>query len=108
VIINKEDDGKTKTIMLENFARIELPLTGGTGYSWHLNNLDPEYFEVVKEETLTQPENTNTGAPTTNIWHLRTRIEGTTYITFYCYRDWEGIEKSSDHLKVKIIITPMK
>jgi predicted secreted protein len=104
VVINKEDNGREMTVASGNIVKLELSSQGGAGYAWHMINLDPEYFEIIKEETFFQSELAKTGAPVTHIWKLKARKEGSSEIVLDYFRDWEGISKSVDHFNVRIII----
>jgi hypothetical protein len=56
ITLQKENSGQEITLRVGNLLRIELSGIGGTGYSWHIINLDPQCLKLISAETGKIPE----------------------------------------------------
>jgi predicted secreted protein len=104
ITLQKENSGQEISLRVGNLLRIELSGIGGTGYSWHIINLDPQYLKLISAETGKIPETGRIGGPVRHIWIFQTQKAGQTEIKMNYYRPWEGVEKSADHFLIKIKI----
>jgi predicted secreted protein len=106
VTVNKAFNGREIKVRLGNTIRIELEQAGAAGYTWEIQDLDREHFEVL---SVTTPEPTGTGdvvgAPIFKAWLIRTKIKGKSDLRFIHCRPWEGEKKATDTfwLKVRIL-----
>ena len=76
--INLNVDGTTTISLIENAT---------TGYTWHWTITDPTVVSVVGEKTTLL--NNLIGGPQIHSWTLKGLKEGSTYITFKYYRNFE-------------------
>ena len=103
VALKKEDSGREISVKLGDIIEVELFGMGSAGYGWYVEGMDEEVLQLVSEETKPGPAG-RLGAPVLGIWKFRTRRQGAAELRMYHYRQWEGIEKSTDHFAVKIKI----
>jgi len=106
IVIAKKDNGGEITVRNNDIFELQLESHGGTGYIWGFDVLNPEYLEVLKEETKSKSGTGMTGGPVTHIWTIRAKKPGTTEISMNYYRPWEGKEKAADRFTVKLRILP--
>ena len=104
MIVLKEQNGKEITVKASTLIQIKLAELGSAGYTWHINNLDSQYLELVSEETKASSKESKIGAPVTHVWCFKAKKVGKTEIKMNYYRPWEGIKKSQDHFFIKIKI----
>ena len=104
VIVQKDKTGQTITVKAGDLVQVELIELGSAGYSWHINNLDTQSLELTSEGTRKVSEEGKIGAPVMRVWHFKAKKVGPTEIKMDYYRKWEGVEKSTDHFFIKIII----
>ena len=104
ITLQKENSGQEISLGVGNLLRIELGGSGGTGYSWHIINLDSQYLKLISTETGKVPDTGRIGGPVRHIWIFKTQKPGQTEIKMNYYRPWEGVEKSPDHFLIKIHI----
>jgi predicted secreted protein len=101
--IYKQDSGKVLRVLSGDLIRIELDALGGAGYSWHIDDLNREYLELVSEE-VSEVAGEKVGGPVPNIWIFMTKKKGTATIQMDHYRIWEGKEKTTAHFSITISI----
>ena len=103
VILTKQDNGKEITLKVGQVIQVQLEGIGGTGYWWHVENLDPSHWEILSEKTR-PVSNGRLGGPVLGFWTFRAKGPGTAEIAMDYYRTWEGVAKALDHFGVKIKI----
>ena len=106
VIVNKDFNGREIKVRAGGMIRVDLEEIGSTGYSWIIQDLDNELFEVVSVRTENPPPASDvTGKPVMKTWTIRAKKEGKGEIKILQYRPWEGKEKAtgSFFLKVRIL-----
>lgn len=106
MVIAKKDNGREITVRSNDIFELQLGSHGGTGYIWVFEVLNPEYLEVLKEETKSESGTGMTGGTVAHIWTIRAKKPGTTEISMNFYRPWEGKEKAADRFTVKLRILP--
>ena len=106
MVIVKKDNGKEITVRNNDIFELQLESHGGTGYIWGFEVLIPDYFEVLKEETMSESKKGMTGGPVMHIWTIRAKKPGTTEMSMSLYRPWEGKDKAADRFTVKLRILP--
>jgi len=104
MLISRNDNGREITLTSGDLVEISLESRGATGYLWSFTGLDPEYLEIVKEETTSESEDTVTGGPVTHIWTLRTRKNGLTEIRMSYTRPWEEKKAAADVFAIRLRI----
>jgi predicted secreted protein len=90
--INLNVDGTTTISLVENAT---------TGYTWHWTITDPTVVSVVGEKTTLL--NNLIGGPQIHSWTLKGLKEGSTYITFKYYRNFEQ-DKVNKVIMYEIIV----
>jgi predicted secreted protein len=95
VILHKEDSGQQVQVRSGDVIEVELDGTGGSGYWWHVANLDTTYTELISEETKTAAE-IKLGGPVRGIWRFKGRKPGRVELIMKYYRAWEGPERAVD------------
>ena len=106
MVIVKKDNGREITVRNNDIFELQLESHGGTGYIWDFEVLNPEYLEVLKEETKSESRTGMTGGPVTHTWTIRAKKPGATEMSMSLYRPWEGKNKAADRFTVKVRILP--
>ena len=104
MIILQEQNGEEITVKTSTLIQIKLAELGSAGYTWHVNNLDSRFMELISEETNNVSEKGKIGAPVMHVWFFKAKKAGKTEIKMDYYRQWEGIKKSQDYFFIKIKI----
>ena len=104
--LSKDDNGREISVARGVSIRLCLESQGATGYLWIFEGRDPEYLEIVSEETLNRAGPGSTGGSVMHIWTLLPKKEGATQIRMNYYRPWEGKDKSADTFAVRLKILP--
>jgi predicted secreted protein len=88
--------------------QIELEAVGGTGYSWYLDGLDQNLFQVLSEGVKPPEKETGHvgGNPVRMFWKLKALKPGTTAVKLNYYRIWEGKGTAARHFEVEVQIFP--
>ena len=110
--LTKKDNGGKFKITTGGIIRLELQETGSTGYAWYFDGLDMDYFEALKDKsvTLTPDEKTGkpgkmmAGAPMIATWMLMARKKGQSELKLLYYRIWEGPKTAVDSFSVQVEI----
>jgi predicted secreted protein len=86
--------------------QIELEAIGGTGYSWHLDGLDQNLFQVLSEGVKPPDKETEHvgGNPVMMFWKLKALKPGTAAVKLNYYRVWEGKGTAAKHFEVEVQI----
>jgi predicted secreted protein len=104
-MLTQKDNGREITVPLGTVIQIELAAVGGAGYLWELADLNPEYFQLLKTETVSADKPGITGAPNVKRWQLQTKQRGQADLKFYYFRPWEGKDKALNRFYVIIHIS---
>ena len=104
VTVGKGQSGQNLTVREGDTIQIELPGTGGTGYGWHLDNLDSRFLKPIAEETERLSRDGKIGAPVMRLWRFKRQMTGRTEINMAYYRPWEGVGQAADHFSISIHI----
>lgn len=99
----KKDSGKVLRVLSGDMIRIELDALGGAGYSWHIDDLNTEYLELVSEE-VSVVSGEKVGGPVPKIWIFKAKKKGTAMIQMDHYRIWEGKQKTTEHFSLTLFI----
>lgn len=110
--MTNNDNGKEITVSIGDTVELSLTSHGATGYLWQFTFLDPEYIELLSEETVVAPSKApletpavkKTGEPTTHLWKLKLKKEGRTELRMAYFRPWEDAGKAADNFKVYFLI----
>ena len=106
VSVNKDFNGREIKVRAGGVLRLELEEFGSAGYSWIIQDLNRELFEIVNVQTENPPPPSDvTGKPVVKTWMIRAKKAGKGEIKILQYRLWEGKEKAADSffLKVRIL-----
>ena len=104
VTVTHADDGATVEMAVGDILQIELTGTPTSGFWWHLEVLDREYCELIKQETREIASEKMEGAPILGVWEIRATKAGDTSIAMAYYRRWEGRDKASNHFSLNVHI----
>ena len=104
VTLRQEHNGQTLTLKVGETVRLELPGSGGTGFSWYLEHFDSGYLDLVSQETENASPGNLVGAAVVHIWRFRAQKVGQTNITLAYYRQWEGSKTATKHFLLNISI----
>ncbi len=103
-LITKDDNNKEITIKSGDLIQIELETSGATGYTWHINNLDREYLDLISEGIKENTVEGKVGAPIVRYWQLKALKKGITELQMLYFRPWEGAGKSVEKFRIKLNI----
>jgi len=103
MIISEQDNGKEIAVGCGDRFEIELEQTGGTGYAWHMTDLNTDYIRLLGEETKPMSEGA-VGGSVRKIWRFETLKSGTTRIVMKHYRVWEGADRATGTFSVTLLI----
>src|SRR3990172_7238022 len=80
MVIVKSDNNREITVRNNDTFELQFESQGGTGYIWGFEVLNPEYFDVLKEDTKSKSGTVMTGGPVMHTWTIRAKKRGTTEI----------------------------
>ncbi|MEW6585916.1 MAG: protease inhibitor I42 family protein [Nitrospirota bacterium] len=103
IIISEQDNEKEIAVGCGGRFEIEMEQTGGTGYAWHITDLNNDYIRLLGEETRPMSEGA-VGRPVKKIWRFETLKSGTTHIVMKNYRVWEGADRAIGTFSVTLLI----
>jgi len=104
VKIGKNDNGREITVHLNDIIEIVLDAPGGTGAAWHLENIQKDCLELIKEEVQVAQAPGLTGSPVYKSWQFRAKKKGASKVHLYLYREWEGKDKYFERFIVAVKI----
>ena len=103
ITVTKEQGGREIALKVGNILQIELPGSGGTGYSWLAEATGAPYLRLMDQATRQLKEG-RVGGPVMQIWRFKAEKPGATEISMAYYRPWEGVGKAVDHFRLKLHI----
>jgi predicted secreted protein len=103
ITVTKEQGGREIALKVGNILQIELPGTGGTGYSWSVEGACVPYLKLL-DHTTRQLEENLPGGPVMHLWRFKAEKPGAGEIKMAYFRPWEGVGKAVDHFVVKLHI----
>lgn len=108
VLLDIHSSGKKIEANVGSEIQVELQGIGGTGYSWYLDSLTPDFFERISEEIkgVNKRKDDMTGSPVQYSWRFKAKKPGTVTIRMDYYRIWEGKEKAIQRFEVTVDIRP--
>ncbi len=108
ISLDINSNGKRIEVKVGDEIQIELKAMGGAGYAWYFDNLNQEFFELLKEERkASAPEKRDlVGTPVLTIWKLRAKKPGSSSIRMLYYRQWEGKDRADNRFEVIVDIIP--
>jgi len=107
--IRVEIDSNGSKIELHPGDEIEIELqgAGGTGYAWHFDELDDNFFESIHEGRKIQEKGRGfAGSPTLYTWVFKVKKIGKGVIKMSYYRIWEGKDSAVRRFEVEINVIP--
>ena len=103
ITVTKDQGGREIALKVGNILQIELPGTGGTGYSWSVEEAGAPYLKLL-DHTTRQLKESLPGGPVMHIWRFKAEKPGACEIKMAYYRPWEGVGKAADHFQLKLHI----
>ena len=103
ITVTKAQGGREIALKVGNILQIELPGTGGTGYSWLAETTGAPYLRLMDQSTRQLKEG-RPGGPVMQIWRFKAEKPGATEISMAYYRPWEGIAQAKNHFRIKLRI----
>jgi predicted secreted protein len=101
--VTNKNNGQDIEMKKGQAFRIELSQLGSAGYSWFMEKLDPEYLELVSNETRPIDQD-RVGGPVLAVWVFRAKKTGQTEVVMDHYRVWEGKNKAINHFAIRLLI----
>ncbi len=105
VTVRKNQNGEEIAVKPGAIIRVELPALGSAGYTWHIDNLQTEYIDLLGEESKVVDAGERLGAPVMQIWRFRAKRTGDVEIKLDYYRQWEGKGKTAEHFYIRLHIS---
>jgi predicted secreted protein len=93
LLLVETDNNREISVTRGETFQIELEGTGAAGYKWNIHKLEPEYLELISEETKPIAGG-KVGAPVMTYWKIVALKKGNTEILMRYYRPWEGQDKA--------------
>jgi predicted secreted protein len=103
ITVTKAQEGREIALKVGNILQIELPGSGGTGYSWLAEATSAPYLKLMDQSTRQLKEGLP-GGPVIQIWRFKAEKPGATEIKMAYYRPWEGVGQAKDHFRIKLRI----
>jgi predicted secreted protein len=103
ITVTQEQAGRELTLKKGDILQIELPGTGGTGYSWSVEAAGGPYLKLMSQDTKLVG-GPRPGSPVMQIWRFKAERPGAAEIKMAYYRPWEGKEKAVEHFHLKLRI----
>ena len=103
ITVTKAQEGREIALKVGNILQIELPGSGGTGYSWLAETTGAPYLKLLDQAT----RQLNAGLPggsVMQIWRFKAEKPGATEISMAYFRPWEGVGTAKDHFRIKLRI----
>jgi predicted secreted protein len=104
--VGMEHNGKEVAVKVGGVIEVRLMASGGTGYSWYLDDLDSRHLEFISEKTEHPTADAMVGQPIAHTWRFKARRTGRTQIKLDYYRKWEGVGSAAQHFLLKVSIVP--
>lgn len=105
VNVNKAFNGREIKVRAGGLIRLDLEELGAAGYTWTIQDLDREHFEILSVQTGDAPPPSDvTGAPVIKTWLIRATKKGKSELKFIHYRPWEGEKNAVDSFVLKVRI----
>jgi predicted secreted protein len=101
--VTKAQHGREAALKVGSVLEIELPGSGGTGYTWSAVASGAPYLKLLSQTTRPDKKG-RLGGPVIQVWRFKAEQPGTTEIKMAYYRPWEGVGKATDHFLIKLHI----
>ena len=101
ITVTQAQGGREIALKVGNILQIELPGSGGTGYSWLAEETFAPYLKLM-DQTTRQLQEGRLGGPVMQIWRFKAQKPGATEISMAYYRPWEGVGQAKDHFHIKL------
>ena len=103
VVLKKADNNREIQVGVGDVFQVELEGIGGTGYWWHVTEMDRGLVELLSEDTRVSSEK-KVGGPVTGVWRFKALAAGKTGLVMKYYRIWEGPDKAVDQFSIILSI----
>jgi predicted secreted protein len=88
LILTEADEGKTIDLAVGQQAELKLGMSGGTGYTWTLDETDGKVITVGERRTETGDDPNKIGGPVTVVYPITGAGKGTAKLTARLIRPW--------------------
>ncbi|MGA9458886.1 MAG: protease inhibitor I42 family protein [Desulfobaccales bacterium] len=102
-VVTEKDNGKEIQVKVGDVIELSLEELGSAGYTWEFDQLDANFFKLLKTETR-PVGNQPIGGPVLMTWWLKTKKVGDSQLALDYFRSWEGRAKAVKHFHVKVKI----
>jgi len=103
ITVTQAQDGREIALKVGDILRIELPGSGGTGYSWFVELPGAPCLRLLDQSTQVLKEGLP-GSPVLQGWRFRAEQPGATALKMAYYRPWEGVGQAVEHFGIRIRI----
>jgi|PlaIllAssembly_1097288.scaffolds.fasta_scaffold826265_1 predicted secreted protein len=103
VVLKKADNDREIRVGVGDVFQVELEGIGGTGYWWHITEMDKGLVELLSEDTRVSSEK-KVGGPVTGVWRFKALAAGKTRLVMQYYRVWEGRETAVERFSIRLSI----
>ncbi len=103
VVITRADNGKSIAVSAWQTFQVRLKEPGGTGYMWHIVDLDKAHLKRVSSAYRPIGRGNTAGAPILRIWDIKALKKSKTYLSLLLFRP-SGTGKPADSFRVAINI----
>ncbi len=104
-VLTIDNNGGEACLAPGETVKVELKITGGTGYDWHVEGLDETHLKFIGKKTRAVSPGNIAGGPVLGIWSFKAAAPGDTLLKMLYYRIWEGSKHPAGRFEVKLHIT---
>lgn len=104
ISLSDKDNGSTVTITSNETFSISLPSTPGTGYSWHIQDLDKIHLELLEERLIPKQDKLIVGAQESQLFRFKAISSGQVILQLDYSRPWEPQVKPLHQFRITIVI----
>lgn len=102
MVVTEKDNGQEIQVKVGTTIDLSLEMQAGTGYAWKFDQLDKNYFDLLKTETKPLG-NHPIGGPVLMTWWLKTMKVGESQLTLDYFPPGQG-RPPVKHFQVKVNI----
>ncbi len=87
--LTEHDCGQSRSLPPGGILRLTLPETGGTGFVWEPEDLEPDRLQVLQVETTPLANKELLGGPLAKSWLIKALTPGKARLSLALRRPWE-------------------
>ncbi len=103
-VLTMDNNGGEASLVHGEMLQVELEITGGTGYDWHVEGLDETHLKFIGKKTRAVTPGNIAGGPVLGVWSFKAAAPGDTVLKMLYYRIWEGSKHPAGRFEVKLHI----